>query len=38
MSIDPVITAGLMTREVRSGFRDGSPTKIVVTFGKKRSF
>lgn len=27
---DPVATAGLVTREVRSGTRDGAPTKIVV--------
>ena len=30
MSIDPVATAGLVTREVRGGFRDGSATKIVI--------
>jgi uncharacterized protein YndB with AHSA1/START domain len=30
MIIDPVATAGLMTREVRTGSRDASPTKIVV--------
>lgn len=30
MSIDPVATAGLMTREVRTGSRDGAPTKIAV--------
>lgn len=27
---DPVATAGLVTREVRSGSRDGTPTKIAV--------
>lgn len=27
---DPVATAGLVTREVRSGTRDGQPTRIVV--------
>jgi uncharacterized protein YndB with AHSA1/START domain len=30
MNIDPVSTAGLVDREVRSGFRDGAPTKVVV--------
>jgi uncharacterized protein YndB with AHSA1/START domain len=30
VNIDPVTTAGLVTREVRSGFRDGAPTKIVI--------
>ena len=30
MTIDPVATAGLMTREVRTGNRDGAPTKIAV--------
>jgi uncharacterized protein YndB with AHSA1/START domain len=30
MPIDPVATAGLATREVRSGTRDGAPTKIAV--------
>ena len=30
MPIDPVATAGLSTREVRSGTRDGAPTKIAV--------
>ncbi len=30
MIIDPVATAGLVTREVRSGTRDGVPTKIAV--------
>ncbi len=30
MPIDPVATAGLATREVRSGSRDGAPTKIAV--------
>ena len=30
MTIDPVATAGLMTREVRSGSRDGAATKIAV--------
>ncbi|HEV6955496.1 MAG TPA: SRPBCC family protein [Promicromonospora sp.] len=29
-TIDPVATAGLMTREVRDGERDGTPTKIAV--------
>ncbi|MFD7024883.1 SRPBCC domain-containing protein [Promicromonospora sukumoe] len=29
-TIDPVATAGLMTREVRDGSRDGAPTKIAV--------
>ena len=29
-TIDPVATAGLMTREVRDGSRDGTPTKIAV--------
>lgn len=29
-TIDPVATAGLMTREVRDGTRDGVPTKIAV--------
>ncbi|GAA4715717.1 putative conserved protein YndB, AHSA1/START domain [Promicromonospora umidemergens] len=29
-TIDPVTTAGLMTREVRDGTRDGTPTKIAV--------
>jgi uncharacterized protein YndB with AHSA1/START domain len=28
--IDPVATAGLVTREVRDGSRDGAPTKIAV--------
>src|ERR687895_2784586 len=28
--IDPVATAGLVTREVRSGSRDGTPTKIAI--------
>ncbi len=28
--IDPVATAGLVTREVRTGSRDGTPTKIVI--------
>lgn len=28
--IDPVATAGMVTREVRSGERDGTPTKIAV--------
>lgn len=28
--MDPVATAGLVTREVRSGSRDGSPTRIAV--------
>ena len=30
ITIDPVATAGLVTRELRSGQRDGRPTKIVV--------
>ena len=30
MTFDPVATAGLVTREVRSGSRDGAPTKIVI--------
>jgi uncharacterized protein YndB with AHSA1/START domain len=30
VSFDPVATAGLVTREVRSGSRDGTPTKISV--------
>lgn len=30
MTIDPLATAGLMTREVRSGSRDGAATKIAV--------
>jgi uncharacterized protein YndB with AHSA1/START domain len=30
MTIDPVATAGLIAREVRTGFRDGAPTKIVI--------
>ena len=30
MTIDPVATAGLMTREVRTGSRDGAPTKIAI--------
>jgi uncharacterized protein YndB with AHSA1/START domain len=30
MTIDPVATAGLVTREVRSGSRDGAETKIAV--------
>jgi uncharacterized protein YndB with AHSA1/START domain len=30
MIIDPVATAGLVTREVRSGSRDGAPTRIAV--------
>jgi uncharacterized protein YndB with AHSA1/START domain len=30
MSIDPAASAGLVTREVRSGTRDGAPTKIVI--------
>lgn len=29
-TIDPAATAGLVTREVRSGSRDGAPTRIVV--------
>ncbi|WP_148575529.1 SRPBCC family protein [Nocardioides caldifontis] len=30
IDIDPVATAGLVTREVRSGSRDGTPTRIAV--------
>ena len=30
MDVDPVMTAGLVTREVRTGERDGVPTRIVV--------
>jgi uncharacterized protein YndB with AHSA1/START domain len=30
MSFDPVATAGLVTREVRSGYRDGAVTKIAI--------
>lgn len=30
MITDPAATAGLVTREIRSGTRDGAPTKIVV--------
>jgi uncharacterized protein YndB with AHSA1/START domain len=30
MTIDPVSTAGLVTREVRSGSRDGAETKIAI--------
>jgi uncharacterized protein YndB with AHSA1/START domain len=30
MSFDPAATAGLVTREVRSGFRDGAATKITI--------
>jgi len=30
MSFDPVATAGLVTREVRSGSRDGAATKIAI--------
>jgi uncharacterized protein YndB with AHSA1/START domain len=30
MTIDPVATAGLVTREVRSGSRDGAATKIAI--------
>ena len=30
MFVDPMTTAGLVTREVRSGSRDGQPTKIAV--------
>jgi uncharacterized protein YndB with AHSA1/START domain len=29
-TIDPAATAGLMTREVRDGSRDGTPTKVAV--------
>jgi uncharacterized protein YndB with AHSA1/START domain len=30
MIVDPVASAGLVTREVRSGTRDGAPTKIAI--------
>jgi uncharacterized protein YndB with AHSA1/START domain len=30
MIIDPVATPGLVTREIRSGSRDGAPTKIAI--------
>jgi uncharacterized protein YndB with AHSA1/START domain len=30
MSFDPAATAGLVTREVRSGFRDGAATRIAI--------
>jgi uncharacterized protein YndB with AHSA1/START domain len=30
MSLDPVAAAGLVAREVRSGSRDGTPTKIAI--------
>jgi uncharacterized protein YndB with AHSA1/START domain len=30
VNFDPVATAGFVTREIRSGFRDGAPTKIAV--------
>jgi len=30
MSFDPAAVAGLVTREIRSGFRDGAATKIVI--------
>jgi uncharacterized protein YndB with AHSA1/START domain len=30
MTIDPVATAGLVTREVRSGSRDGATTKVAI--------
>ena len=30
MTFDPVTTAGLVTREVRTGFRDGAATRIAV--------
>jgi len=30
MTFDPVATAGLVTREIRSGSRDGAPTKIAI--------
>ncbi len=30
MTVDPVATAGLVTREVRSGSRDGAQTKIAI--------
>src|SRR4051812_27073524 len=30
MILDPLATAGLVTREIRSGERDGAPTKIAV--------
>ena len=35
MTIDPLATAGLVAREVRTGSRDASPTKIVVTLSTK---
>src|SRR4051794_4539265 len=37
---DPVVAAGLVTREVRSGTRDGLPTKVAVarrTYGTDRA-
>lgn len=40
MDLDPAATAGLVTREVRSGARDGEPTRVVVarrTFDAERS-
>jgi uncharacterized protein YndB with AHSA1/START domain len=30
MNIDPVATAGLVAREIRTGARDGAPTKIAI--------
>ena len=30
MTIDPLATAGLVAREVRTGSRDEAPTKIVI--------
>jgi uncharacterized protein YndB with AHSA1/START domain len=30
MNVDPVATAGLVTREIHSGSRDGAPTKIAI--------
>jgi uncharacterized protein YndB with AHSA1/START domain len=30
MTLDPVASAGLVTREVRSGSRDGAPTKLAI--------
>ncbi|RPF21740.1 SRPBCC family protein [Myceligenerans xiligouense] len=39
ITIDPAATAGLVTREVRDGERDGTPTKVAVarrTYGAER--
>ena len=30
MHLDPVTSAGLVTREVRTGERDGAPTRVAV--------